>query len=105
VLEEITGRSIDHFCWPRSAWQPQGEALAFEVGYRSTTNGDGHNGPDKPWRVSRVHVGGIGQTTLDLWRFVLEIQVFRGHYWLWPLLWILQQTMACVWRHRKGRLT
>jgi peptidoglycan/xylan/chitin deacetylase (PgdA/CDA1 family) len=104
VLEDITGRCIDHFCWPRSAWRPQGEALALEIGYRSTTNGDGHNGPDQPWRVSRVHVGGIGRPVIDLWRFVLEIQVFRGHYWLWPLLWLLQKTMAHRWRIRKRRL-
>lgn len=104
VLEEITGRSIDHFCWPRSAWQPEGEALALEVGYRSTTNGDGHNGPNTPWRVSRVHVGGIGRPVIDLWRFVLEIQVFRGRYWLWPLLWLLQKAMARKWRIRKRRL-
>jgi peptidoglycan/xylan/chitin deacetylase (PgdA/CDA1 family) len=104
VLEEITGRCIDHFCWPRSAWQPQGEALALELGYRSTTNGDRHNGPDKPWRVSRVHMGGIGRPVIDLWRFVLEIQVFRGHYWLWPLLWLIQKAMARRWRIRKRRL-
>lgn len=104
TLEEITGRGIDHFCWPRSAWQPQGEALALEAGYRSTTNGDQHNGPDKPWRVSRVHVGGIGRPVIDLWRFVLEIQVFRGHYWLWPLLWLLQKAMARKWRIRKSGL-
>jgi peptidoglycan/xylan/chitin deacetylase (PgdA/CDA1 family) len=105
MLEGITGGCIDHFCWPRSAWQPQGEALALETGYRSTTNGDRHNGTYKPWRVSRVHMGGIGRPTIDLWRFVLEIQVFRGHYWLWPLLWVIQKTMARIWRSRKVRLT
>jgi peptidoglycan/xylan/chitin deacetylase (PgdA/CDA1 family) len=105
MLEGISGGSIDHFCWPRRAWQPQGEALALEAGYRSTTNGDEHNGTYKPWRVSRVHVGGIGRPTIDLWRFVLEIQVFRGHYWLWPLLWGVQKTMARIWRSRKGGLT
>ena len=103
-LEKITDRCIDHFCWPRSAWRPQSEELALEAGYRSTTNGNRHNGPDQPWRVSRVHVGGIGRPVIDLWRFVLEIQVFRGHYGLWPLLWLLQKAMACGWRIRKRRL-
>lgn len=105
VLEHLTGHAIKHFCWPCNTWSSKGEAIALETGYLSTANGDDHNGPEKPWRVSRVHMGGIGIPAIDLLRFILEIQVFRGHYWLWPPLLILQKVMGKIWQVQRKKQT
>ena len=103
-LEEITGGDVSHFCWPRTAWHRKSEHLALECGYRSTTAGRDHNSPEEPWHVSRVHISAIGWYPLDLTRFVLEIWVFKGHYWAWPMLWIIQKIILIILRYRRGIL-
>lgn len=104
-LEQISGGPVSHLCWPRSAWHKDSESLALESGYRSTTAGRCHNSIREPRRVSRVHISAIGWYPLDLTRFVLEIWVFKGHYWAWPVLWVIQKIMMIVLKHRKGILT
>lgn len=103
-LERISGGSVRHLCWPRSAWHPQSEQLALAAGYHSTTAGRDHNGSRSPRKISRVHIGAVGWQNVDLLRFILEIWVFKGNYWVWPILWIIQKAMrATIQRH--GRIS
>ena len=101
MLEKIIEKPVNHLCWPRSAWNPETEKLAAESGYLSTTSGNDHNDYSEPCRVSRVHIGGIGNPFCDHIRFVLEIWVFQGHYIFFPLLWVIQKIMFFSQRRRK----
>lgn len=101
TLEEITHGQVRHLCWPRSAYCKDSLALAKKEGYLSVTAGRHHNGQEDPFSVSRVHIGAIGNVNLDLLRFILEIRVFNGHYYAFPLLWLCQRIMARTWEKRQ----
>jgi len=86
VLSEITGREIEHLCWPRDASCPETKELAFSLGYKSVTGGSGTNRRHNPHLVSRLYVEACGVGWLDLTAFVLQIWLFEGRIWAWPLL-------------------
>ena len=56
VLSEITGRPPRHHCWPGGDYSDRTEAIALDVGYRTTTIRGGRNVPGKsaPHRIDRI---------------------------------------------------
>lgn len=86
VLSAVAGREVKHLCWPRDASCPETEELAFSIGYKSVTGGDGTNRCHNPRVVSRLYVEACGIGWLDLSAFVLRIWLFKGRIWAWPLL-------------------
>lgn len=92
ILENILQKQVSHLAWPRTKWCKESETLALANGYLTTTafSGD-HNSYKNLHQLERVAISPLGNTFLDTLSFILEIQVFNGHYFFWPVLWVLHR--------------
>lgn len=98
-LEGLVQGPVEHLCFPRDVCSGPVRREAASVGYLSCTGGGGYNTGRNPEQVGRIYITASGNDRLDMLRFVLEIKVFQGWYWLFPALWFLQKATRRSWKH------
>lgn len=103
-LDQLLQTEIKHICFPRDAVSSFSPEIAHECGYKTYTGGKYYNTTPTP-EVSRIYITTSGITAIDTLRFICEIRVFQGWYWLFPFLWILQQITRLSWKQRNCRVT
>ena len=106
-LEHVTLQPVNHICFPKDDFSENVVAEVLECGYQSFTGGNTYNTHEDIEQVSRIYITSSANKTLDYLRFILEIRVYQGWYWLFPLLWIIQQYTKWSWKSFKSipRLT
>lgn len=105
-LEDLTERTVRHLCFPRDDFSEEIIEEALSCGFISYTGGKGYNTPHTPEQVSRVYITSSGHPKLDMLRFIAEVRVFQGWYWLYPFLWLMQRYTRLSWRkYSNPRLT
>lgn len=103
-LERLLDTEIKHICFPRDALTPSSSEIARKCGYSTYTGGTKYNATPTP-EVSRIYITTSGITFIDELRFICEIRVFQGWYWLFPLLWVVQQITKRSWKQGDCRVT
>lgn len=103
-LEKLLNTEIKHICFPRDALSSFSPAIARNCGYSTYTGGKEYNATPTP-EVSRIYITTSGITFIDKLRFIFEIRVFQGWYWLFPLLWSVQQITKLSWKQGNRRVT
>lgn len=93
ILRDKMGIESDVLCWPENAFSEVAERAARKVGFAATVSNrhDTTNAVGEvPGRIVRVYIGspaaGMRASGLDFAAFVLELNVARGWYILYPLL-------------------
>ncbi len=107
VLESRLNKKIRYLCWPGDEYTPELEENAAKYGYLATTALDGFNrfGEDSK-KIYRLYAPAFRPVfkahTLNYWSFVISLKLFRGNYFYYIPLILLNAAIRLINRTRRG---